>query len=796
MLDITCLHTDFGQGRIVPSMHGSHTFALLYLTWLAIWGCPDTILTDRGTEAESDAFINALHSMGVHWRPIPTEAPWSIGRNERHHGPIRDAYIRITAETPALAPDLALAMAYKARNDAPRAHGSSPTAAVTGEAPRLLIGDNHHFDPTIAARHRAMQTARATMETYTAADRLRGALSHPGTTVPFVEVGQAVWFHRDRQGWLRGTVHSLDGKTVYVRHNGRLFSSHESRTKPFVSRRPPPSPAPPARPSSASPAPIRTHTPAPPAPASLPAHSRVYLAPASNPASPSHPRWDSAKATELAVFDAIDCKTSMPSSLVPADKQIFHYLWRVTHKDNRGNGKPAERARFCVAGNRDWHKATTVATSPVTPQRAIRTVVAASVLLSFTLHTEDFLRAYLQSDRLAEPVYVWAPPEAGEPDNTVWAFHRAMYGKNDSGRHFHFNTQSRFLTIPNITLSSAFDTIYLVPLHGAISTYVDDTLNAGDADFLSSVIAILRRYSTHRPDHGTIQFAGISARTDTDGIHCDAGPYANSIAPLPLSLPLSSPYKDPKSLHSLAAKLLWVGRVARPDVLTNATQLANMPDPTGADARRANDTLATLTRLPIALHYPKLDLPSLQVSVFADYSGSATSPLPRSQIGYLVALVDSSHRFSLLHWASHRPHRVCRGSCAGELLALADAVAAALDVRLLLQELLYRRVPMAAYTDSSAAYDLITSFKDPTDMTGKNDLFMLRRALLAGTLRDLHLVHGAHNPADALSKPTYARPAPNNALNEALSTGMLRPLIRAHTTSASYRNAPRLPAKA
>jgi len=263
VLDITCLHTDFVQGRIVPSMHGSHTFSLLYLTWMAMWVCPDTILTDRGTDAENDAFINALHSMGVHWRPIPTEAPWSIGRNERHHGPIRDAYIRITAKTPELAPDLALAVAYKARNDAPRAHGSSPTAAVTGEAPRLLIGENHHFDPTIAARHRAMQTARATMESYTAADRLRGALSHPGTTVPFVEVGQAVWFHRDRQGWLRGTVHSLDGKTVYVRQNGRIFSSHESRTKPFVSRRTPPSPAPPARPTSASPAPIRSHTTAP-----------------------------------------------------------------------------------------------------------------------------------------------------------------------------------------------------------------------------------------------------------------------------------------------------------------------------------------------------------------------------------------------------------------------------------------------------------------------------------------------------------------------------------------------------
>ena len=130
-----------------------------------------------------------------------------------------------------------------------------------------------------------------------------------------------------------------------------------------------------------------------------------------------------------------------------------------------------------------------------------------------------------------------------------------------------------------------------MPLHGAISTYADDTLNAGDAPFLSTVNAILKRYFTHRPGHGTIQFSGIFALTDADGIHCGAGPYASTITLLSLSPTLSSPFAEPKSLHSLAAKLLWVGRVARPDGLTNATQLANLPGPTGADARHANNTL-------------------------------------------------------------------------------------------------------------------------------------------------------------------------------------------------------------
>ena len=231
VLDITDLHTDFGQGRFIPSMRGVIVFSTLYLAWFAIWGPAETLFTDRGSENANDALINAVHSMGIHWRPVPTKAPWSIGRNESHHRPIRDAFLRIMSEIPALAPDLALAMSYKARNDAPRAHGVAPTTAVTGDLPRLLIGDNHHADPSIASRHSAMQTARATMERYTTADRLRGALSHPDTNVPFVSVGQEVWFHRHRLGWLRGRVHSLDGKTVYIQRDGTLFSSHEARTK-------------------------------------------------------------------------------------------------------------------------------------------------------------------------------------------------------------------------------------------------------------------------------------------------------------------------------------------------------------------------------------------------------------------------------------------------------------------------------------------------------------------------------------------------------------------------------------
>lgn len=113
------------------------------------------------------------------------------------------------------------------------AASSAPVAAVVSAAAgKGSRGHNAHADPFIAALARAMQTARATMERYIAADRLRNALSHPGTTVTYVDVGQEVWFHLQKRGWLRGIVHALDRKTVYIRREGALFSFHEARTKP------------------------------------------------------------------------------------------------------------------------------------------------------------------------------------------------------------------------------------------------------------------------------------------------------------------------------------------------------------------------------------------------------------------------------------------------------------------------------------------------------------------------------------------------------------------------------------
>lgn len=214
VLDITCMETDYGTGSLLLNLRAELIVGVLYLSWLTRYGQCETVISDQGSNLDAPAVKNILCSIGVHFRVAPTEAPWSIGKNERHHGPTRTAFLRARAESSRVNPVLLLDLAYKSRNDEPQASGASPTIAVFGEHPRLMVGDNSQGDPSCAARARTSQAAMAALQTYTIPDCLQCVLSHPGTTVPYVTVGQHVLFYRDEKGWRHARVQSIDDKDI------------------------------------------------------------------------------------------------------------------------------------------------------------------------------------------------------------------------------------------------------------------------------------------------------------------------------------------------------------------------------------------------------------------------------------------------------------------------------------------------------------------------------------------------------------------------------------------------------
>jgi hypothetical protein len=72
---------------------------------------------------------------------MPIKAHNSMGIIKRYHGPIRRAYLIITAEIPDIAKDMTLQMAFKAINDTTGPDGLVLTLLVYSAYPRITKHD-------------------------------------------------------------------------------------------------------------------------------------------------------------------------------------------------------------------------------------------------------------------------------------------------------------------------------------------------------------------------------------------------------------------------------------------------------------------------------------------------------------------------------------------------------------------------------------------------------------------------------------------------------------------------------
>jgi hypothetical protein len=85
--------------------------------------------------------------MGTKIKIVPVEAHNSVGIIERYHGPIRRAYLIITAEINGINKDTTLQMAFKAINNSARPDGIIPTLLVYGALPQIT--EYNALSPTI-----------------------------------------------------------------------------------------------------------------------------------------------------------------------------------------------------------------------------------------------------------------------------------------------------------------------------------------------------------------------------------------------------------------------------------------------------------------------------------------------------------------------------------------------------------------------------------------------------------------------------------------------------------------------
>jgi len=346
------------------------------------------------------------------------------------------------------------------------------------------------------------------------------------------------------------------------------------------------------------------------------------------------------------------------------------------------------------------------------------------------------------------------------------------------------------LSSTNLSPSHTHEAVCFFPRLGALCPYSDDTYSAGPPPFTHKVDALMENLRSHKSEVNNVCFAGIHIEATPDGVTTDGRAYPARLArvPAPAEVPGSTLLADPSLYKSVAAGHLWIARIAGPDRACDAFLLCNRPAPTLGNAVHLNKLTAYISDNPLSLVYPRLEEAPLPISAYAESSGSPQTPAYRHHQGHLVVATDDTGRLAPLHLESRRPRRIVHSTGGGELLALADAIQDAVDIRHLLAKLLARPLPITAFTHSAAAYNCVVGYREPSELLRKPDAVLVRQALLQGTVSEVCRVDSEENPGDALSKPSVLRVKPNNPSAAAFSSARLRTPMRATTTSSSARN--------
>ncbi len=256
VLHCVCSGTTFqvasalGRSTGVPSSRLClDTFLKMWTTWA---GIPKFLVVDRGTHNRG-AFQLELEKLGVTFREVATEAPYQLGRTERHGGILKNMLNRVIHATQATGLgdlQLALTQCLEVKNQHSNMGGFSPAQWVLGRNPSRGVwteddekeAEVHDEDPQSLFNRRGVirEAARSAWAQEDSHKRVRRALLRQGGAEGQVlKQGDLVSFMRRKGGapkWYGpARVLTQEGKNVWIMHGGVPILTAENMVRPSSS---------------------------------------------------------------------------------------------------------------------------------------------------------------------------------------------------------------------------------------------------------------------------------------------------------------------------------------------------------------------------------------------------------------------------------------------------------------------------------------------------------------------------------------------------------------------------------
>ena len=441
--------------------------------------------------------------------------------------------------------------------------------------------------------------------------------------------------------------------------------------------------------------------------------------------------------------------TFAPADLRKLSKRPIRSFVFLKEKQNASGVAVKIKARLVTNGKEQDRSLYDDLSSPTCSVQSLFIVAMIAAIEAWIVVTMDVGTAYLNADMERDDIYIILDADTSRilvmldkrfstcinsKGQAVVLLKKALYGCIESAllwyKHLHGTlTRNGYRQCPyDRCVYMDNDTILLV--------YVDDIFVAARTESAKNrVVEIIRStYNTITVAEGPVQsYLGMSFDFTQQGKvmismtkHINellgnykgkekASPADNNIFRVTESNNLSRDYSE--IFHSTTAKLLYIAKRARPDLLTAVAFLTTrVQHPTEADNKKLERVLGYLlrTRDRALVLEPSRDM---QLSAYVDASYDVHEGA-RSHTGVLLTLGKGA-----LYAKSSKQKLVTKSSTEAELVALADATDVIMWARCFLSSLGYVQRPTRVYQDNKSTMTIATK---GYDMHGRTKHVSLR----------------------------------------------------------------------
>lgn len=431
---------------------------------------------------------------------------------------------------------------------------------------------------------------------------------------------------------------------------------------------------------------------------------------------------------------------------------------------NEGTPEAFEKSRLVVQGFNDKHDFLTHSpTVQRASQRLLLAIAPCDPRMEFIIR--DVSQAFVQSETsIKRPIFVRPPSILGYPHGTLFRVNRPLYGIPEAGIHW-FYTYHRYHMNKLNMRPSIYDMCLLYTKgcfsissksentpRGIVCLQTDDTAYIGNQAFVEKEEKMRKQFDSKNKEvlnnGGKVKFNGGTIVKSNNEITLSQPKHVSKLSTLD-----SKSFKH-EEFVSERARGSYISAVCRPELSYAFSSASQITLATEKDVKQLNKAIAQATQDPNrGLKFVQLDLDSLCMAVFVD-AGFATNPDKSSQIGFIIVLMDKHNRMNVVHYGSSKSKRVTRSVLAAELFSLVHGFDVASVLRLALNDMLDRIIPLHVYTDSRSLYDCLTKIGRTTEKRLLIDLCMLRQNYERREITEVYWIPTAQNPADSFTKFT------------------------------------------